>query len=222
MNDENKNIRAEPRRKLVINLSGHLVQSLGRQPIRCMAVDICRSGIGLVSFDELSVGSEVILLLREKGIVLKVRWCKPDSVRKGVYHIGLGTDDLSINLVKVLKDDGLLKDAVGDSTEKSKDVASGPITFSTLGSLLATAGTTDPSVFHRGGLGSLANSYNAYPLNYEGTSYFVLLPKGLKPADAVTLDDDQAAEKKIFVVFSGRGGFGSFNVIWPKKALKES
>jgi hypothetical protein len=213
MSDEQKTKRASPRKRLILDLSKHLVVAEGRRPIRCLAVDVSRSGLGIVCFEALAPESEVILVLAEKGISLKVAWCKPDSVRQDVFHAGLGTSDLAVNIAKLLEAEGLLATEAGGGPpspqEGSKPLA---ITFSSLCGALATAHTSDSGAFRTGQLSKLASAYNAYAINCHGASLYVLLPKDLKPIEASKLDDAAAAERRVIVL---RSEGGKWRRVWP-------
>jgi hypothetical protein len=213
MTKGDKTKRVTPRQKMVVDLSKHLVQAENRLSIRCIAVDISVNGMGLISFEALAIDIDAILILEEREISLKVKWCKPDSVRSGVFHIGLGTDDSSINLVNYLEKSGLIKNGAEEAPKKITlplDEVIQSTTFVALRDSLATCRTTDPAILRMGRLIKLADIYNAFPIRFENSSLCVLLPKGLKPSDAAKLDDAGAVGKKIFVINSK-----SLQIIWP-------
>jgi hypothetical protein len=203
------------RQKLVVDLSKYLVKGEGRHPIRCIAVDISRSGMGLISFETLEIDSDAILVLTENETSLKVKWCKPDSIRIGVFHIGLGSADFSIDIGKLLETEGLLANGI-PNVSYSQNALTPPMTFAALRDLLATCRTTDPGILRMGRLVKLADRYNAFPIRYENTSVYVLLPKGLKPSDAAKLDDAAAMVNKIFVVKTQ-----TLKIVWPAGPLVE-
>ena len=213
MTKADKTKRLTPRQKMVIDLSKNLAHAENQLPIRCIAVDISPSGMGLISFEPLAADSNVILILKDQVISLKLKWCKPDSVRSGVFHIGLGTADLSINLVSLLEKSGLIQNGIEDAVKNIAPIQKEeiqPTTFAALRESLSTCRTTDPSVLRMGRLIKLADIYNAYPIRFENSSFCVLLPKGIKPSEAAKLDDAGAVERKIFVINSK-----SLQIIWP-------
>jgi hypothetical protein len=215
MSIDDKKKRVTTRQKMVVDLSKYLVKANERCSIRCIAVDISRNGMGIISFEALEVEIDTILVLKEKETSLKVKWCKPDSVRNGVFHIGLGSDDVSINIVKLLEKEGLLAAGM-PNVSFTQDEVSPPMTFVALRDLLATCRTTDPGILRMGRLAKLADRYNAFPIRYENTSVCVLLPKGLKPSDAAKLDDAAAMVNKIFVVKTQ-----TLKIVWPASSVAE-
>jgi hypothetical protein len=209
MSKDDKKKRASTRQKMVVDLSKYLIKAKDRCPIRCIAVDISQNGMGLISFEALEVETDTVLVLKEKEISLKIKWCKPDSVRNGVFHIGLGSDDISINIVKLLEEEHLVTNGM-PNVSFTQDEVSPPMTFAALRDLLATCRTTDPGILRLGRLAKLADRYNAFPIRYENTSLCVLLPKGLKPIDAAKLDDEAAVINKIFVIKTQ-----TLKIVWP-------
>ncbi len=177
-------------------------------------MDISRSGIGLVSFVELAVDAEVILVLKERGITLKVKWCKLDSVRKGVFHVGLETHNISINLLSLLEAEGLTPPVVANTTQPKIDIKASE--FAEYRTLLVTARTQENNILRQGKLAPLGDAYNAYPVNSRGKSRYVLIPKGMKPIEVSKFSDSEAESKKIFVIAVEQG---QLTVIFPRHGL---
>lgn len=215
MDDAKSGQRKDPRSAALADLSGHLVRSIGRHPVRCIVVNVSRNGLGIVCFDELPQGTELILLLRERGIPLKVEWAKADTVRNGVFHVGMSTNDPGVNLVKMMTDDGILKQKPATSSDQ-RPSGTRDVDFLALRDSLVTAHTTDQSVLQRGGLERLAQTYQAYPIKFQNKSYYVLLPRDIKPAAVADFDNERAAQKQIFIVLASSGAFGKFQFVWPK------
>jgi hypothetical protein len=213
--DDKSNQRASPRKAAAIDLSRHLVMAGDRRPVRGLAVDISRNGLGIVCFEDLPLQSDVILALKDKGISLKVMWCKADSVRQGIFHAGLGTNDLAISIPKLLGEEGLIPESsvVQKTPQEDRSRVIG-LTFETLRDALATAHTSDSGAFRNGPLAKLASTFNAFPINHQGASFYVLLPKDLKPNEASKLLDAAAADRKIFILKSEGG---TWRKIWPSK-----
>ena len=216
MSDSGKSQRKHPRQKLFCNLSEHLITADTRQLIRCLAIDVSRNGLGLVSFQALTPESEVILVLKERGVTLKVIWCKADSVRQGIFHIGLGTNDPSINIIGLLKDEGLMQENIIDAgtvpDSPSKVEKACEITFDLLRDAISKVHMADNGLFRAGNLASLARAYNAYPIKFNGISLFVLLPRDIRPSEASKLDEVTAAERKIVVLIQDGG---NLTKVWP-------
>ena len=221
MGEEKLNSRATQRSKLAIDLSEHLIASADRHPIRALAVDVSRNGLGIVCFEKLVSGSETILLLKEKGITMKVIWCKADSVRHEIYHVGLSTNDLAVNIGKLLEREGLAKreSKIGSDAGHAAPANAAPLeTFDPIRAALAIAHTPDPGAFRGGSLAELASVYHAYPINYRGKSLYVLLPKDLRPLVASKLEESEAIARKIMIL---RMEHGALKKIWPPKIASE-
>jgi len=220
MGEDKRNSRAAQRTKLAIDLEEHLIASADRHPIRALAVDVSRNGLGIVCFENLPVDSETILLLKEKGIAMKVVWCQADSVRQDIYHVGLSTNDLAVNVATLLERAGLAKRESQTSPSPSANQATPAnapdlITFDPIRAALAIAHTPDPGALRGGSLAELANIYHAYPINYRGKSLYVLLPRDLRPLVASKLEESEAIARKIMIL---RMEHGILKKLWPPKA----
>ncbi len=64
--------------------------------------------MGMTGFEAFEVGSAATLALNGKSIKLTVTWCRPDSVRGGVFHAGFSAAAGSPNLVDEFTAAGLL------------------------------------------------------------------------------------------------------------------
>jgi hypothetical protein len=101
--------RKTQRQPLQIDLSACLFTAADRQAVRCLGVDTSPDGIGIVGFQEFSEGTALVLVLNGAEISLEVAWCRADSVRKGVYHLGLRKKQPNCNVEEELRKAGLLK-----------------------------------------------------------------------------------------------------------------
>ncbi|MGE0173175.1 MAG: hypothetical protein AB7T49_10330 [Oligoflexales bacterium] len=102
------NQRKSLRQPLQIDLSKHLFTA-DEKPVRCLGVDASSEGIGIVGFQEIPQGSQLVLVINNKLISLEVIWCRPDTVRKGIYHVGLERTDDSVDIVAELETARLIK-----------------------------------------------------------------------------------------------------------------
>lgn len=103
-----KDSRLNPRKALKTDLSPYLKSYKEREPILCMGIDVSRNGIGIVSFKALEIGMDVLITFKTIGIKLKVIWCNKDAYKDNIFHIGLQTQDMSHNLLKLFEQEGLL------------------------------------------------------------------------------------------------------------------
>ncbi len=103
-----KQNRKTSRHYLKQDLSKHIFAGKERTLIKCLGTDVSKEGLGIVCFEPLVPGSEVVLVVNKKDIKLNVAWSKPDPVRDSVFHAGLKTNDSGCNLLDELQAAGLL------------------------------------------------------------------------------------------------------------------
>lgn len=214
--------RAHRRVPIQCDLTSYLVSADTREAIRCMGTDASREGLGIVSFCELQPGQEVIFQIQERGIILNVIWCKKDSTRENIFHIGLKTNDIAVNLVALLQSAGLVaQQNSNESSEKSprqkqQGATSVNVSFTDLKDVISKLHTFDQKILRAGPLEKLAASHKAFPIHHKGTSLVVVLPNALRPTDVGKLAESDAAEK-IFILQK----FGSptervrWKKVWP-------
>jgi hypothetical protein len=94
------NKRRFPRRAIKVDLTQALATENSDEPIRCLAVDLSRRGLGVVGFAPFMRGTSLRLNLREKSIVLEIIWTCEDPLRSGIYRAGFAPRDPTVDLVK--------------------------------------------------------------------------------------------------------------------------
>jgi hypothetical protein len=169
---------------------------------------VSRNGIGIVAFESLAIETKVLLVTKEKGVPVEVVWCRQDTVRTNIYHIGVVCKDVAHNLIKILETEGLLK------ADRPSNAAAADEKFDleALRPGMAILHTYDQSIFRHINAEKLAKQYRAYPISHAGRSLAIMLPLDLKPADAAKLSDEEAAQRLLVIrIESGQG-----IKIWPK------
>lgn len=212
-----QNRRSDDRSKLYCDLSKHLVTPGDRAPIRCLAVNVARNGLGIVSYTALAVDSAALFILQNKNVMLKVIWCKPDAAREGVFHVGLKCTDVNVDLTKLMEQAGLVTagSLTKDTAQQQLSVNVKAITFDVLREAIGNVHTPDQVVLRSTQFAKIAAYYDAYPINHQGVSLFVVLPKATEPAAASKLTSAEAADLNIFILRFERG---LLRKVWPAAA----
>ena len=84
--------------------------------------------------------------------------------------------------------------------------------FQNLKKTIANLHMSDPQFFRGTSLAPLKKAYEAYPATHDGTKFCVLLPLGLGPREASSMDESTAAARKIVVLKQEKD---RWTKVWP-------
>lgn len=93
---------------MIAGLERHLVTADDRAPLRCVGVGVTHSELVVMTFDELGHDRAVLLLLRGRGVVLRVDASLAVPCKDGVFRSTLRCHDPAHDLVRLLEKEGLL------------------------------------------------------------------------------------------------------------------
>ena len=104
-----KERRLMPRKRLTGLMPGRMVNMKTERNISCRPIDISDHGLGILTAEEISDGTQLILVLPHQSIKFKILWQKPDFGKNNLVRYGLGTEDPELNIASVFEDAGCLK-----------------------------------------------------------------------------------------------------------------
>lgn len=173
--------------------------------MRCLGVDVSRGGLGIVGLEKLEPGTKVLLQTKDHGVTLEVVWCKVDSVKANVFHVGLVCKDVAINLDKLLEAEGLFRE------RRPMRKQTPEIGFESIRAEIAMMHSYDQGILRKIGMEKFGQTHKAYPISFQGKSLVILISSELKPVEASKLSEDEAAEKVVIVNVGGH----QTSKIWP-------
>lgn len=104
-----KERRLAGRQKLTGLMPGKFFMKATGQNISCRPVDVSDNGLGILTADELAVGSEVCLQAGDAELVLTVLWRKPDFGKNNLMRYGLSCSQPGVNVAAIFISHGCLK-----------------------------------------------------------------------------------------------------------------
>lgn len=105
-----KEKRLSDRRKLTGLLPGRLlIAGDRRQDVFCRPVDVSANGVGIVLAREIAAGTDMVLMLPDREVSLRVAWGQPDFGKQDMFRYGLATLDAEDNLEEIFVAAGCLK-----------------------------------------------------------------------------------------------------------------
>lgn len=90
--------RITVRHPLLGDLSGKVLIAASRTISRCLALDVSESGLKLMSFEPLQPGTDLILIVDEMEIPLRVVWVNERSGDVSHFICGVESMDKSLGL----------------------------------------------------------------------------------------------------------------------------
>lgn len=201
------------------DLSAHLISFDERLPIRCIATSITHNAIVLVSMDELSEKSQVLLQLRTMKIALEVASCKGDPQHPAIFHAIVKTHNPAYHLQNFLTSEGLLPktEARNEAQPLGHSSGQGALSaFQKLRETIAQARESDFSLLQNLGLESEHPQKRAYCIQFEGQSLIILMASQIQPAAVLELTSEEASQHlSILMRKRSHRGDSRWVKIWP-------
>ena len=175
------------------DLSRHLSRTVEQHAIRCVGTRVSQDSLHIVSYDELTAGTDVNFHGKEQLVKLTVLSCRPDASRTSVFHISLKLTGRDRDLLSLFEGEGLLQRqaprlvVIGDSK----------VSIEVLREAVAHAGACDPTLLRLAG--ELTQPSKAYPLEIQGMSVIAVLPASLPLADVLDMQDEEIFEKVVIL-----------------------
>jgi hypothetical protein len=104
-----KERRLKARKKLTGLLPGRMVNMSTERPISCRPIDISDFGLGILTADELPMGTQLVLVLPQKSVKFKVVWVAEDFGKNNLKRYGLASEEQDVNVEVLFTEAGCLK-----------------------------------------------------------------------------------------------------------------
>ncbi len=97
------------RRRLTGLLPGRLIMGQTRKDLVCKPVDVSEHGLGILSADQIANGTLVVLVLKNREVMLQIAWGQQDFGKRDLFRYGLVCKEQQENLETIFENAGCFK-----------------------------------------------------------------------------------------------------------------